>query len=106
MGSIPQTVPWTPEQLKSFWDFEAKVRSKSYFSLYNGKALASIAARNARSRKNVVDLGCGVGYLLPHLARRFDEVYGAEIDGEALESARARVADVPKVKGFFILLFE
>ncbi|MGC5033394.1 NAD-dependent epimerase/dehydratase family protein [Micromonospora sp. DT229] len=48
--------------------------------------------------QHVLDLGCGVGRLLPGLAARCGHVTGVDIAPGMLERARARVADAPNAQ--------
>ncbi|MEU1762946.1 NAD-dependent epimerase/dehydratase family protein [Micromonospora sp. NPDC005652] len=48
--------------------------------------------------RHVLDLGCGVGRLLPGLAARSGQVTGVDIAPGMLERARARVADAPNAQ--------
>ncbi len=49
-------------------------------------------------RKTVADLGCGVGPLLPALARRFNRVIAVDFAPGMLERARERCADLTNVE--------
>ena len=48
--------------------------------------------------RSVVDLGCGQGFLLPHLAARVAEVVGVDRHGPSLEEAATRTAHLPNVR--------
>lgn len=51
----------------------------------------------ARRFQRVLDLGCGLGLLSQHLARRSDTVLGLDVAAAAVEHARGRAAGIPNL---------
>ncbi len=60
--------------------------------------LWSALDRLARPTRTVVDLGCGVGPLLPQLARRFGRVLGVDFAEGMLDRARQRCQGLSNVE--------
>lgn len=49
------------------------------------------------SSKSVIDVGTGVGNLLPHLSEKFQKVVGVDISSKMIEKARESVKDMENV---------
>jgi SAM-dependent methyltransferase len=60
--------------------------------------LAKLAALTDAAQQTVADLGCGIGPLLPFLARHFRHVLAVDFAPGMLERARARCADLGNVE--------
>ncbi|MCU1355552.1 MAG: SAM-dependent methyltransferase [Acidimicrobiales bacterium] len=60
---------------------------------YHRLVLAAAPARRHRA----LDVGCGQGHLLPHLAAAYDDVIGLDTDEAALTEAAHRVGELPNV---------
>jgi SAM-dependent methyltransferase len=48
--------------------------------------------------RSALDLGCGQGFLLPHLAELADQVVGIDVHAPSLDEAAARTADLDNVR--------
>lgn len=66
------------------WD---GLREESFGTTFHLEAFVALLPR----RWSVADIGTGTGYLLPTLARHFDQVIGVEPVGRMLEAARRRL---------------
>ncbi|HYC23603.1 MAG TPA: class I SAM-dependent methyltransferase [Candidatus Bathyarchaeia archaeon] len=86
-------MPTSPEMAARDWDRVAR----DYFGEVVSPLRAGVPAPLARAlarvpdaqRKTVGDLGCGIGSLLPTLARRFRRVIGIDFSPAMLSRARA-----------------
>jgi len=47
--------------------------------------------------ERVLEIGCGIGRLLEHMAPQFCELFGVDISGEMIRQGRERLAHLPKV---------
>ena len=78
---------WWMGGMKSDEDFEASGR-------HDAEQLARFVSRDAR----VLDLGCGMGRVLTHLAPHCAEIVGVDVSSRMLRRARERLRGVPNVR--------
>lgn len=101
----PKTYPpmrWTPERIARFWDWQAQY-PEAYFAYLFGDAIARSLRRYIAGRERVLDYGCGVGYLLPHLCRYALKVYGADPSRESVARTNERLAGTKSFQGAFLV---
>jgi 2-polyprenyl-3-methyl-5-hydroxy-6-metoxy-1,4-benzoquinol methylase len=101
---MPQIYPhmeWTKERVARFWDWQSHY-PENYFTYQFGSEIAASLRQVLRGRTRVLDYGCGVGYLLPHLCARIPEVYGADPSEKSIARANERLDGVPGFKGAFL----
>lgn len=87
-------VVWTSEQVNRFWDYQVHRPSArdNYFSIGRGAQIAKrtlpLVARTYSAR--VLDLGCGTGHFLKHLAHigRGLQLFGIDFSSESIRSAQ------------------
>lgn len=88
-----QEAEWTPEQVSSFWDYQSGRPSIEhiYFSATHGRQIAKRTKRwlNGRPSARVLDLGCGTGAFLKHLA---SVVSGLSLAGADFSDASIKTA--------------
>lgn len=92
---------WTPDRIARFWDWQSQY-PEVYFTYLFGSAIAASLRGHIKGRSRVLDYGCGVGYLLPHLCAYAPEVYGADPSGESVKSTNERLRGTPSFKGAFL----
>ena len=85
-----------------FWDWQSGT-PEVYFSYRFGAEIARSLASDLNGRDRVLDYGCGVGYLLPHLCRYARAVYGADLSQKSVEEANARLANTGSFEGAFLI---
>jgi ubiquinone/menaquinone biosynthesis C-methylase UbiE len=95
----------TLEAYRAFWDRSADVDSLtaivadgdelSYRS--SGRAEAQALRRLLGSDATVLDIGCGTGRVMEHLAPWCREVHGIDISHRMVEGGRERLAHLPNV---------
>ncbi len=73
----------TFERVAHQWD---ELRSEHFGGLFQLEAMASLLP----TRWTILDIGTGTGYMLPFLARQFDQVIAADASSVMLELARQR----------------
>jgi|SRR5665213_1444481 len=101
----PKTYPpmrWTPERIARFWDWQAQY-PEAYFTYLFGNAIARSLRRYIAGHQRVLDYGCGVGYLLPHLCRYAPEVYGADPSRESVARTNERLGGTKSFQGAFLV---
>jgi ubiquinone/menaquinone biosynthesis C-methylase UbiE len=91
---------------RDFWDRSAGVDSlnaivadsdeRSYRS--SGRAEAQALRRFVRSDDTVLDIGCGTGRVMEHLASWCRQVDGVDISERMVEGGRQRLAHLPNVR--------
>lgn|SRR5487761_571085 len=93
---------WTPERIARFWDWQAQY-PEAYFTYLFGDAIVHSLRKYIAGRRRVLDYGCGVGYLLPHLCRHVPEVYGADPSSESVARTNERLAGEKSFQGAFLV---
>ncbi|RDV03138.1 class I SAM-dependent methyltransferase [Undibacter mobilis] len=98
--NYPQ-MQWTPERVSRFWDWQSQY-PEVYFTFQFGKNIAASLQGFLAGRRRVLDYGCGVGYLLPHLCAYAPEVYGTDPSEESVARTNERVSGIASFKGAFL----
>ena len=93
---------WTADRVSRFWDWQSQY-PEVYFTYQFGSGIVAFLRRYLESRQRVLDYGCGVGYLLPHLCACVSEVYGADPSEESVARTNERVAGIQSFKGAFLI---
>jgi 2-polyprenyl-3-methyl-5-hydroxy-6-metoxy-1,4-benzoquinol methylase len=96
------TLRWTPEMISRFWDWQSQY-PETYFTYQFGAAIVRALRSHLIGRERVLDFGCGVGFLLPHLCRYASKVYGADLSQESIERANARLDGTVGFEGAFLI---
>jgi 2-polyprenyl-3-methyl-5-hydroxy-6-metoxy-1,4-benzoquinol methylase len=89
---------WTDERTSRFWDWHSQF-PENYFTYQFGATIVASLRQFLRGRDRVLDYGCGVGYLLPHLCREVREVYGADPSPQSVDRTNERFAALPNFRG-------
>jgi 2-polyprenyl-3-methyl-5-hydroxy-6-metoxy-1,4-benzoquinol methylase len=86
----PTSLEWTSAARQRFWAWERNF-PEHYFSGKYGRALVQSLSRHIRPDHQVLDYGCGIGFLSEHLARAFRvKVWATDEDAHAVELTRNR----------------
>jgi 2-polyprenyl-3-methyl-5-hydroxy-6-metoxy-1,4-benzoquinol methylase len=93
---------WTPEMISRFWDWQSQ-HPEVYFTYLFGREIAYALRSHLAGRQRVLDFGCGVGYLLPHLCRYVPKVYGADPSGQSVTRTNERLAGTRGFEGAFLI---
>lgn len=94
----PTSIQWTPELITRFWDYWTRRgdRQNDYFSSQHGSEVAEVLslARNLEGL-DVLDYGCGPGFLVPHLLERKAQVSAADSSQDSVEAIRRQFSGQP-----------
>lgn len=102
---MPKTYPqmeWTPERISRFWDWQSQY-PEVYFTYQFGPAIVASLRKYLDGRHSILDYGCGVGYLMPHLCAIAPEVYGADPSAESIARTNERLAATQSFKGAYLI---
>jgi 2-polyprenyl-3-methyl-5-hydroxy-6-metoxy-1,4-benzoquinol methylase len=99
--TYPQ-MEWTPERISRFWDWQSQY-ADTYFTYQFGTTIVAKLKEYLVGRRTIVDYGCGVGYLIPHLCALAPEIYGADPSEESVKRTNERLAGTPSFKGAFLI---
>ena len=101
MTRIVTGTDWTEAEIQQFWDHESTRpdAQSPYFSRLNGAAIVRFLELRGLIRGDVLDFGCGPGYLLPGLATNSQAVFGVDSSVRSIEQARVRCAALPNLGG-------
>lgn len=88
---------WTPDRIKRFWDWQSQF-PEEYFTVLFGPHIVSHFS-SLLAGKDVLDLGCGPGGLLPHLCSVARSVTGADLSEASVAAANARCQGAPGFSG-------
>lgn len=101
-GTTPHRMEWDDRRVRDFWDYTAgsKAGVVESFSRQVGAGVARLIADIAPVQMggNVLDFGCGPGYLLEAMASFGGSLWGTDVSAGSLAKARARLADRPNVR--------
>ena len=93
---------WTPELITRYWDWQSQY-PEEYFTFNFGAKIAQSLEPYLASRERVLDFGCGVGHLLPHLCAPSRRVYGADTSPESIARTNERLVGTPSFEGAFLV---
>lgn len=94
------SIPWTDDQIRRFWDHAAKA-PESYASFLVGRNIARRIGRHLHQAREVLDFGCGPGFLIPYLLAFGPRVAGCEMSAETAKLANSRLRDLANFEGVF-----
>src|SRR5215475_117140 len=93
---------WTREMIARFWDWQSQY-PEVYFTYLFGREIAYALRGFLAGKQRVLDFGCGVGYLLPHLCEYAPQVYGADPSRESVRRTNERLAGTRGFEGAFLI---
>jgi 2-polyprenyl-3-methyl-5-hydroxy-6-metoxy-1,4-benzoquinol methylase len=94
----PDALVWTPEMVSRFWRWQLS-HPEHYFTRRFGDLIARDLAPRLAAARTVLDLGCGPGFLIPHLAALGKEVTATDHSAAAVEAANARFSGLAGFRG-------
>jgi 2-polyprenyl-3-methyl-5-hydroxy-6-metoxy-1,4-benzoquinol methylase len=93
---------WTPERTARFWDWQSQY-PELYFTYRFGAEIVRSLREYLIGGKRLLDYGCGVGYLIPHLCRLGGEVSGADPAPESVKRTKERLEGSSSFQGAFLV---
>ncbi len=91
MDLTPRQREWTPDTTARFWAYRAlRADHSRYFSNQVGAGLVNFARLAGVLRGQVLDYGCGPGYLIAQLLRHPVRVFGCDVSSEAVAVVNQR----------------
>jgi len=83
---------WNSEKIASLWNFASQwpPYEKEYFSRMVGKGIINFLEEILSIKGNVLDFGCGPGYLVQHLLEREINCEGADFSEESIISINTK----------------
>jgi SAM-dependent methyltransferase len=87
----PIPIQWTPELITRFWDYWTRRsdRQNDYFASQHGREVVEVLSfARELAGLDVLDYGCGPGFLIPHLLDRKARVSAADSSPDSVEAIR------------------
>ena len=99
MASYKQ-IEWTAENVEKFWDYTSQF-PELYFTYRCGGSVVKKNKKYLKKDCNVLDYGCGTGFLIPHLLKSGVNVTGLDFYDKSVESVNKKFSGEPYFKGAF-----
>jgi len=103
--SIPvrlHDIAWTPEQVARLWDYYAAHRLDAYFARHYGDAVLRASGLDLSRPLDVVDFGCGPGFMWDHVREATAWRYtGLDFSPNSIAALGARAAGHPRYAGAY-----
>jgi SAM-dependent methyltransferase len=91
---------WTPELISNFFGWRArKLSHENHFSYTWGEGIVNLLKITGNLGGNVLDYGCGPGYLIGYLLREDVNCYGIDVSREAIDLTNERYKTNKKCQG-------
>ncbi|MBI1318955.1 MAG: methyltransferase domain-containing protein [Candidatus Hydrogenedens sp.] len=94
----PDRLTWTEETIGRYWRWQAGYPDQ-YFTLRFGARIVWHLRRWLHRRRRILDYGCGVGFLVPHLAGLGAEVTATDFSPAALAATTERARGLANFMG-------
>lgn len=100
MMSRYKQIEWTAENVKRIWDYTSGF-PELYFTNQFGDIIINRFRKFIKKGNNVLDYGCGTGFLIPHLLKLGANVTGLDFSDESINSVNIRFSSSSGFKGAF-----
>lgn len=91
---------WTGERVAKFWNYISNF-PELYFTYKCGDLVVAKTKKYLKRGSNVLDYGCGTGFLIPHLLKSGANVMGLDFSEESIRSVNDRFTGEGNFKGAF-----
>lgn len=95
-----EQINWTKENVAKFWDYTSQF-PELYFTYRCGGSVVKKFKKYLKKDCNVLDYGCGTGFLIPHLLKFGVNVTGLDFSDKSVESVNKKFSGEPYFKGAF-----
>ncbi|MGB5443588.1 MAG: class I SAM-dependent methyltransferase [Gammaproteobacteria bacterium] len=98
----PENLVWTPEMVKNFWDYQS-LFPEQYFTYRHSTEIARQISPFLAPGSQVLDYGCGPGYLMEKLMQRGFPAAGLDFSAATLNAVRKTFGKIPAFLGAYTL---
>jgi cyclopropane fatty-acyl-phospholipid synthase-like methyltransferase len=95
-------IEWDNEKASALWDYySVRLRPEQYFSQHSGYFILREIGNTIDLGRNVLDFGCGPGFLIAHLLRQVREgkVFGIDFSPKAVSATNSKFEKFPSFGG-------
>jgi 2-polyprenyl-3-methyl-5-hydroxy-6-metoxy-1,4-benzoquinol methylase len=89
---------WTDENVRRFWDYESNFK-ENYFTYQVGDRIVEFFSDHLKNKKNILDFGCGSGFLIDHLIKLNIDVYGVDFSNESIDKVNEKYKKYENFRG-------
>lgn len=89
---------WTDETVTRFWGWQSQFPETYFTNLFGGRIVRRLRS-SLSGVGSVLDYGCGVGFLVPHLAALSGKVWAADFSPDSVAAANERNRGVTNFQG-------
>jgi len=93
---------WNDALVRKFWD-QISQEPEKYFTYQFGDKIVKGLAKHVSPNGQVLDYGCGTGFLLHHLANEGFRVFGTDASPKSVEFVNHKFAAIPRFGGAKLL---
>lgn len=93
---------WTPEMVKNYWDYESQF-PEQYFTYRRSTEIARQICRFLQQGDQVLDYGCGPGYLIDKLIKNGFKVAGLDFSHATIDTVSKSFANNTSFLGAYTL---
>lgn len=91
---------WTPEMVKNYWDYMSR-NPEEYFTYQHGASVVHQITSFLKKNGDVLDFGCGPGYLLEKLLAAGFNAAGLDASDESRQMVEKRFIDQREFLGVY-----
>ncbi len=96
----PHKMSWDQASIARFWDHQTGHDTDNYFSLLCGDAILDFVQKSSTPLQgNVVDYGCGPGFLMEKLMQRGIACSGVDYSEKSITTVQEKVGSNPLFQG-------
>lgn len=97
----PHEINWTEEKVRRFWDYYAhnKPYEENFFSWIVGDAIIDLALNYSSLKGNILDYGCGHGFLISKLLKKCISCEGLEFSADSANKTREKFGKEKNFRG-------